>query len=89
MPTALEKCQQQAKHLTLKERAMLIKALIDDLDELDEKDLEQLWMKEASRRLQAFKSGNIKAKPAADVFDDARAKPPLKEGSNCCQNFIL
>lgn len=77
MPTALEKCQQQARHLPLKERAMLIKALIDDLDELDEKDLEQLWMKEASRRFQAFKAGNIKAKPAADVFDHARTK--LKE----------
>jgi Putative addiction module component len=49
MPTALEKCQQQAKHLPLKERAMLIKSLIDELDELDEKDLEQLWIKEAGK----------------------------------------
>jgi len=77
MPTALEKCQQQAKKLPLKERAMLIKSLIDEFDELDEKDLEQLWIKEASRRFQSFKSGNIKAKPAEDVFNDARAK--LKE----------
>jgi len=37
MPTELEKCQQQAKRLPLKERAMLIKALINDLDKLDEK----------------------------------------------------
>lgn len=37
MPTALEKCQQQAKNLSLKERAMLIRSLIDELDELDEK----------------------------------------------------
>ena len=74
MPTALEKCQHQAKHLPLKERAMLIKVLIDELDELDEKDLEQLWIKEASRRFQEFKTGKIKARPAADVFYNARTK---------------
>ncbi|MDA3789276.1 MAG: addiction module protein [Desulfobacula sp.] len=74
MPTALEKCQQQARHLPLKERAMLIKVLIDELDELDEKDLEQLWIKEASRRFQEFKAGNIKARPGGEVFYNARIK---------------
>lgn len=74
MPTALEKCQQQAKHLPLHERALLIKVLIDELDKLDEKDLEQLWKKEAFRRFQEFKAGNIKARPAADVFYNARTK---------------
>lgn len=77
MSTPLEKCQQQAKHLPLKEKAMLIRALIDDLDELDEKNLEQLWIKEASRRFREFKAGNIKARPGTDVFRDARTK--LKE----------
>lgn len=72
MPTELEKCQQQAKKLPLKERAMLIKALINDLDKLDEKDLEKLWIKEASRRFQEFKAGNIKARPASDVFYNVR-----------------
>jgi len=74
MPTALEKCQQHAKHLPLKERAMLIRSLIDELDELDEKDLEQLWIKEASRRFKEFKAGKIKARPGADVFHDARTR---------------
>ncbi|MFA5904974.1 MAG: addiction module protein [Desulfobacula sp.] len=74
MSTALEECQQQAKHLSLQERALLIKVLIDDLDDLDEFDLEQLWIKEASRRFQEFKEGNIKARPGADVFHDARTK---------------
>ncbi|ACN15100.1 hypothetical protein HRM2_19990 [Desulforapulum autotrophicum HRM2] len=74
MPTALEKCQQQVKHLSLQERALLIKVLIDDLDDLDELDLEQLWIKEASRRFQEFKAGNIKSRLGADVFHDSRAK---------------
>jgi len=74
MPTELEKCEQQAKHLTLQERALLINRLIEGLDDLNEQDLEQLWIKEASRRFQAFKAGNIKARPGADVFCDARTR---------------
>ena len=74
MSTQLEKCEQQAKHLPLQERALLIKRLIEGLDELDEQDLEHLWLQEASRRLQAYKAGNIKARPSADAFHDARIK---------------
>jgi len=77
MPTTLEKCQQQAKSLSIKDRSILIKVLIDDLDDLDEENLEQLWIKEASRRFQEFKAGNIKARSGTDVLHDARTK--LKE----------
>lgn len=54
MPTKLETCQEQAKHLPLHERASLIKNLIEGLDEHDP---ERLWIKEAARRLHAFKTG--------------------------------
>ncbi len=74
MSTALEKCQQQAKCLSLRERAMLIKTLIEDLEDLDERNLEQLWIKECSRRFQEFKAGNIEARPGAEVFHNARKK---------------
>ena len=71
MPTDLEKCEQQAKHLPLQERALLIKRLIEGLDE---HDLEQLWLKEASRRFKEYKAGDIRARPAANVFHDARTR---------------
>ncbi len=74
MPTELEKYEQQAKHLSLQEQALLIKHLIEGLDELDEQDLERLWIQEASRRFQEFKSGNIQARPSKDVFCDARSR---------------
>lgn len=74
MPTDLEKCEQQAKHLPLQERALLIKRLIEGLDELDEHDLELLWLREASRRFKEYKAGDIKTRPASDVFHDARTK---------------
>ena len=74
MSSVLEKCTQEAKKLSLQERAMLIKNLIESLDDLDEFNLEQLWCKEASRRLQEFRSGNIEARPGEYVFHDARKK---------------
>ena len=74
MSTELEKCEQLARNLPLKDRAVLIKRLIDGLDELDEQDLERLWLLEANRRLQEFKAGSIQARKSDDVFRDARAR---------------
>ena len=77
MATTLEQCEQKAKKLPLQERALLIRRLIEGLDELDERNLEQLWVQEAARRSKEFEAGNIKARPAKEVFADARGK--LKE----------
>ena len=75
MPTTeLEQCEQKAKKLPLQDRAVLIKRLIDGLDELEEHDLERLWVQEASRRFQEFKDGNIQARPSDEVFRDARTR---------------
>ena len=74
MATELEQCEQHAKKLPLQERALLIKRLIEGLDDLDEQNLEQLWVQEAVRRFKEFEIGNIKARPAADVFRDARTR---------------
>jgi len=60
--------------LPTQERAILIKRLIKGLDELDEQKLEQLWLQEAARRFNEFEAGNIKTRPAKDVFRDARTR---------------
>jgi len=74
MATELEQCEQYAKKLPLQERAVLIRRLIEGLDELDEQNLEQLWVQEAARRFNEFKAGNIEARPAENVFRDARTR---------------
>jgi len=74
MSSALETCRKQVKNLSVSERAMLLKALIEELDELDEQNLEKLWIEEALKRFQDFKAGKIKARPGIDVFTNARAK---------------
>ena len=72
--TALDKCERQARDLPLAERALLIEHLIGSLDQLDEDECERLWIAEAERRYAGYRVGNISARPAGDVFRDARAK---------------
>ncbi|MFP7753840.1 addiction module protein [Thermodesulfobacteriota bacterium B35] len=74
MSTELEKCEQQAKNLSLQERAILIRRLIEGLDQLEEQELEQLWIREAARRLKFYRQTKMQCRSAADVFADARAR---------------
>ena len=74
MLTELKKCEQQAKKMSLQERALLIRHLIEGLDNIDEQDLQHLWMQEASSRFQEFKGGKITARPSSEVFRDVRNK---------------
>lgn len=77
MSTQFKQCEQQAKNLSVEERGQLIQSLIEDLDDIDEQRLEILWIQEASRRLNAYKSGRIESRSSAEVFSNARAR--LKE----------
>nr|VFJ57436.1 MAG: putative addiction module component, TIGR02574 family [Candidatus Kentron sp. FM]VFJ76067.1 MAG: putative addiction module component, TIGR02574 family [Candidatus Kentron sp. FM]VFK21445.1 MAG: putative addiction module component, TIGR02574 family [Candidatus Kentron sp. FM] len=74
MMTTLDECEQKARRLPLSERALLIEYLVATLDDLDEKECERLWVAEAERRYIEYRQGTITARPADDVFQDARAK---------------
>jgi len=58
------------KALELKphERYMIVECLMKSLEEVDEK-IEEIWIEESIRRLDAYKSGKIKAVPIEEVFD--------------------
>ena len=49
-------------------RAELASQLLDSLDDLSEKEIEQLWAAEAERRYADYKAGRIEAVPAEEVF---------------------
>ena len=59
MNTDLEQCEQLARQLPLQERSVLLSRLISSLDELNESECENLWLKEAGRRYREYKEGNI------------------------------
>ncbi|MBM4049754.1 MAG: addiction module protein [Planctomycetes bacterium] len=71
MATNPEKVEAQALKLPLRERAALAEHLIASLDDLDDTEIERLWVEEAERRYREYKKGRISARPAEDVFRDA------------------
>lgn len=60
--------------LDARSRARLAEKLLHSLDELSDVENEQLWAKEALRRHDELSKGKAKARPASDVFRDARAR---------------
>ncbi|HMB30832.1 MAG TPA: addiction module protein [Desulfohalobiaceae bacterium] len=79
MNITFDEINSQVASLSLSERKALIANLIKSLDELDEDECEKLWMKEASRRYQGYKKGNVGSKLAHEVF--SLAKNELKDCS--------
>ncbi|MFH0802134.1 MAG: addiction module protein [bacterium] len=43
------------------------------MDAVDDSENERLWVEEAERRYQQYKSGKVSSRPAADVLRDARS----------------
>ncbi len=73
MSPELEDCETQALKLAPRERAALAAYLIASLDAPEDAKSEQLWLEEADRRYQEYKKGNISARTADEVLQDARA----------------
>ena len=55
-------------------RARLAERLLNSLESLSDEENEQLWAVEAERRDAAWDSKGGAGRPAADVFQDARAR---------------
>lgn len=45
--------------------------VISALDTASDGDVEELWLREAEQRYEAYQQGLIKAKPANQVFEEA------------------
>jgi putative addiction module component (TIGR02574 family) len=66
-----EELLEQAKRLPLTERAALVDALLETIDAADpERDAK--WSDEAKSRLSAYRSGELPAIDADEVFDSKR-----------------
>ena len=62
----------QALKLPPTDRAALAERLIASLDNLNDRQNEQLWIDEADRRYREYKSGKITARAAEEVLRDVR-----------------
>jgi Putative addiction module component len=74
MSTQFEEIQRQITNLLPNEKAALARQLIEELDQIDDGDVERLWLNEARRRYEAYRNGEIEAHPGDDVMRRARAR---------------
>jgi len=68
MDILFEEVQRQARLLPLREKALLARVLVEELDPETDDDVEQLWLAESKRRLEAYRGGKIEALPGDEVM---------------------
>jgi putative addiction module component (TIGR02574 family) len=74
MSRDIAKIDKEASDLPRHDRALLIERLLATLDQGEEIDAEEMWLDEAERRYQEYRAGRIGAKPAEQVFEEARKR---------------
>jgi putative addiction module component (TIGR02574 family) len=72
MTARAEQLLADALQLSLGERAQLAEQLFSSLD-ISQTELDRLWAEEADSRIDAYKSGKIKAIPVRQVFKNIRS----------------
>ncbi len=71
MARNLKEIEQEVMRLSAKDRTSLMERLIGALDTEVEGNVEELWLCEAEQRYEAYRQGQLKPKPANQVFDEA------------------
>ena len=69
MSTITRQILEKALVLSATERAALVESLLASLDQPDAR-IDELWAKEAERRLADFEAGQMQAIPADQVFQE-------------------
>jgi len=74
MTSNINEIGKQALELSARDRALLIRQLLESLEDGDEEEnAEELWIDEAKRRYNLYKQGKSSERPANQVLDDAKA----------------
>ena len=60
---------EQALSLKPDDRFMIVEGLIESLDHPDQK-IDEIWAKEAEKRLDAYRKGDLEGVPMDDIFQD-------------------
>jgi len=74
MSKSVAELEREANHLPEKDRALLAHHLIASIDPGEDIDAEAAWLEEAEHRYQAYRQGKLTAKPADQVFREAKSK---------------
>jgi hypothetical protein len=70
----IDELEAEALKLAPQARARLAERLLASLESLSDEENAQLWGEEAERRAAAWDANGGAGRPAADVFQDAKAR---------------
>lgn len=59
----------QAMALKPEERFLLVESLLNSLDKPD-RELDEIWAREAEKRLKVYRQGSLKGVPVEEVFQE-------------------
>lgn len=74
MSMTMQKIESVVLNLDIHSRASLVGKLILSLDEPTGSEVERLWLDEAERRLDDYRTGKVQGIPGNDVFKRAIAE---------------
>lgn len=74
MSDTLKELEKQARALSTEEKAALVRTLIAELDAGADPDADQLWIREAQQRYDAYVAGKLAASPGDKVMKRARSR---------------
>ena len=74
MATNFDELEKEALALSSREKAMLARTLIDDLDPIADPGAEELWIQEAKRRHEAYRSGGMETASMEEAMQRARQR---------------
>ncbi|MGI0024432.1 MAG: addiction module protein [Nitrososphaera sp.] len=74
MALSVHEIEKEIHALSTQDKTALLRALIADLDDEVDENVEQLWLEEAQRRHRELEEGLVKAVPAEEVFGRARTQ---------------
>lgn len=74
MARTFAEIEAEIQQLTSEEKALLARHLIEELDAGGNSDVDSLWLEEAQRRYQAYRSGQAQTRSSESVFANARQR---------------
>ena len=74
MAINVQELTEKALCLSSEDRALLADRLVESLDPAEAGEIHLLWAKEAQRRLEQLRSGEVQAIPGEEVIKELREK---------------
>ncbi len=73
MPRTLQQLEAEALELPVESRSELAATLLDSLEPSDA-EIQERWIREAERRAEEMRSGQVRGEPIGEVLARVRAK---------------